>query len=848
MTIFRRLNFTLLTLLASLVATNDVAYSARQHSDAASLHVLFGPNVFASNINATRHHASALSLEERYNFLKHWVLPTSTHPDIRVIGEFNPTNPSHRAIQLEPERYPSSQGGDLVSPVFDLIDTASELKRLEGLYAEVAAVDAVRDEDARAKLVLLILIRLAQEQWEDADALMTQLHQRFIDSLKKPYSNYHAELLLLYDAVARKRELELAGDLLVVFHNNRHAFDITNEWKSHLCTLVGDYPLHLNGDSNMQEASDSPFLHWSPAARSIAMTRGNGYPTTIWRRSSNGELTLRSGHHRDYLFFASPLAGNYEVAGDIDLGGQTQIMTGGLFVGPRGRSSIEIGKFRSKNLVKPVDPPFAARDPWVRYRSTINNDKLEVFLNERLFVERELGSNFDPWIATRGIADATGRLRHLQIAGEPQVLDEVDLSAQAAFSNWYTYYFFTEDAGNAHSLWRWEADEARSGQIVAKRHPSSRGSWMESILRYHHPLGDEAEIEYEFFYSPTEIHIHPALDRLAFLLEPRGVGLHWCTDGKYDRTPITPDHEVFEPNSQRGARPLPLNAGAWNHIKMALVGQSVTLTLNGRLVFEYDLPEANLRTFGLFRYADQTGSRIRGVKLKGNWPKSVSAITEQEFADPRLVTIEKEIGDLPHEFHHNFVRDGLPNELFKLTGQQLDTGITEESDGVHVKLNGVSGWTVAAIMPKLNISGDFDIRADFELQDLDAGWQDGLAFLEVRVADEQKHYVRAMRGHDTNTGHSVRFQVMRGPDERRQLDQNQYASWTPAGCFRIVRIGDQITSLFAPKGSAVFRVLGQEKIGTDAPVEDVLLELALRDASQGHVVWKNLSVRAEQLK
>jgi len=48
--------------------------------------------------------------------------------------------------------------------------------------------------------------------------------------------------------------------------------------------------------------------------------------------------------------------------------------------------------------------------------------------------------------------------------------------------------------------------------------------------------------------------------------------------------------------------------------------------------------------------------------------------------------------------------------------------------------------------------------------------------------------------------------------------------------------------------AAVSLVLGQEKIAADVPIEDVLLELALRDASQGHLVWKNLSIRAEQVK
>lgn len=841
----------LVTYLVGMVIASGVAAGKERQSDEACLNALFGADVLAANINSVRRHAAELSPEERYGYLKSWVLPGAGHPDFRVGSEFTPSNPSPRALELEPDRYPSSRGADLVSPVFDLLTVASDAGRLDDLYAEVSSLsDLPANKDERARLVLLLLIRLAQDRLVDADELMTLLRQRLVDTFLEPQSDYSAELLLLYDAVARKQAFELVGDLLVVFHNNRHAFHIADEWESHLCTLVGLYPIHLDGETGTHVATDEAFQNWSPASRSIAMTRGAGYPATNWHRTANGELHLRSGHHRDYLFYASPLAGNYEVTGEVDLGGRTQIMTGGYFVGPRGgRTAIEVGKFRSDHLVQPVDPPFPSDDPWVRYRAVVSDGRLQVFLNDRLLVQRALGSSCDPWIAARGIASSIGPLRHLQIAGDPQILHEVDLSSEAAFSSWYTYYFFTEDAGNPQSLWQWEPGETGLGQIVARRHPAARGSWLESILRYHRPLMEDGEVEYEFFYAPGDVHVHPILDRLAFLIEPGGVGLHWCTDGRYDRTPVSPEHVIYDHDAQRGARPLPLVAGAWNHMRVSLAGQTVSLTLNGRLIFQYTLADTNLRTFGFFRYADQTLSRIRRVTLRGDWPKSLPRLAEQEFADPRLVTLQQESASLPVEFRHDFVRDGLPESLFKLTGQQLDTGITEESDGVHVELDGESGWTVAALMPQVEISGDFDMRVEFELRDLETSWQDGLAFLEVRVADEANHYFRSMRGYEPSSGHSARCQVLWGPhNERRQTNEQRVASWAPGGCLRIVRTGDRFTSLFAPQGSVVFRVLGQEQIDPNARIENVLLELAVRDASQGHVVWKTLSIRAEDVK
>lgn len=848
---FRSSSLLLVVLLAGLTTGIEATHGGWKPGDGASLNALFGADVLASNISQVRRRASELSSVEKYLYLKSWVLPAAAHPDLRLVSEFTPTNPSPWAMELEPWRFPSNRGGELVSPVFDLLDTADELDRLDELRAEVTQLsDGQGGVDARAKLVLLTLICLAQERQQDADELVTQLQQRLVDSFQDPKSDYSGELLLLYDAVVRRQSFELVGDLLGAVHNNRYAIDVADAWESHLCTLMGHYRRHLIGEPEAHEVRDNTFDFWTPVSRSIAMTRGDGYPGPIWHRQSNGELHLDSGHHRDYLFFKSPLAGNYEVAGELDLGGRTQLMTGGWFVGPQGgRKSIEVGKFRSEHLILPVDPQLAPHDFWVRYRAVVRDGRLQVFLEERLLFERELGPDSDPWVAARGIAHSTGPLRHIQISGTPQVPDEIDLSSRAAFSNWYTYYFFVEDAGNPRSIWQWEAGESGRGQIVAKRYPAPRGSSMESVLRYHRPLPEHGEIEYEFFYSPDDVHVHPVLDRLAFVLQPEGVGLHWCTDGKYDRTRVSPDHVIFEQPSQRGSGPLPLIAGDWNHLKLSLAGQTVSLTLNGRLVFHKEVPETNQRTFAFFRFADQTMSRIRSVKMRGDWPRTVPTLAEQEFADPRLVTLESEIADLPAEFQHDFALDGLPEQSFKLTGQQLETAITEEPDGVHVKLSGTSGWTVAALMPQVRISGDFDIRAEVELLDLESGWQDGLAFLEVRLADEENHYVRAMRGYEPDTGQTVRSQVMWGPhDERWRLVQERFAGWASAGCFRVCRSGDRYTSMFAPQGSSVFRVLGEAQIAADAPVEDVLLELAVRHASQGQVVWKNLSIRAEQLE
>jgi hypothetical protein len=53
------------------------------------------------------------------------------------------------------------------------------------------------------------------------------------------------------------------------------------------------------------------------------------------------------------------------------------------------------------------------------------------------------------------------------------------------------------------------------------------------VLQYHRPMLEDGEIEYEFYFDPDRVMVHPALDRLAFLIEPESVAIHWMTDAQY---------------------------------------------------------------------------------------------------------------------------------------------------------------------------------------------------------------------------------------------------------------------------------------------------------------------------
>src|SRR5205823_14941842 len=111
-------------------------------------------------------------------------------------------------------------------------------------------------------------------------------------------------------------------------------------------------------------------------------------------------------------------------------------------------------------------------------------------------------------------------------------------------------------------------------------------SYPEAAIHYQRPLVEDGAIDYEFCYEPGKAHVYPLLDRLAFLLEPDGVKLHWLTDGPHDKSLMPFDNATEEPACRRGPSRLPLVPKAWNKVRLAVAGDVVKVALNGADVYE----------------------------------------------------------------------------------------------------------------------------------------------------------------------------------------------------------------------------------------------------------------------
>jgi hypothetical protein len=522
--------------------------------------------------------------------------------------------------------------------------------------------------------------------------------------------------------------------------------------------------------------------------------------------------------------------------------GLTQFLAAGQILGLcADEKGINSGTFQRGTRVMEIDPPMGVFDEWVRYRAVFRDGVFTAFLDGRMVHTAALSEHYDPWVAVQGWLQNSARLRDFRITGKPEVPDSVLLSASPELTGWLSYHH-DRIKNVANADWRWEEDPETGGQIVGRRNNELTDMFAESLLRYQRPLIEDGSVEYDFTYEPGETEAHPALDRLAFLLTPNGVRVHWITDARFDRTNVSPGNAFDEPENRRGPTRLPLRSGDWNHIKLAIVGRMATVELNGQLVFERELEAINRRTFGLFRYAE-TELRVRNVVIRGDWPKAVPPVLAQELADPRIAELDARLPDLKLVFEHTFARDGLPTKYFTLPANKSTPVVTREGL-LHTERSLDGGVAHSLLRPTFQMIGDFDVTVTFDdlkLPALHSGC--GLA----AYVGGQHLQITRRRGEPKVERTQVTF-ATRSPDGRFRHSGHHLTSEALAGSFRLTRRGDTIAALFAEGDSSVFRVIGEHtwKGSRQDPVPLDLRSFA-HSASATQVVWKNLRIAAEEL-
>ena len=201
----------------------------------------------------------------------------------------------------------------------DLVDVAARLNRLDEIRKKVDQWNATSLEDQKSRIVFRLLIAIAQKDAAGAEARMREilaLAGTTPGTVREP----HTEAVAVWAGGDFAATRELARELALLLHQTAWAgTPPRNErWIRQIIgrqfrldeSLASGKPIH-------EMESQQPSLKgWVPVSRMTSETRGAGYPHSVWRVMP-GEATHLAGHHDDYLYYASPLTGNFSVEADL---------------------------------------------------------------------------------------------------------------------------------------------------------------------------------------------------------------------------------------------------------------------------------------------------------------------------------------------------------------------------------------------------------------------------------------------------------------------------------------------------------------------------------------------------
>ena len=835
-----------------------------------------GDHFLAENVDSVRRYAKTLENEQRFQFLSEWVLPNAQRNSYRLNGHFSPLSPAPPVAEYTPEETrrlaeaeQSGQGrilvgGSLFSAAFDLIQLARELNRLDELQNRVMQNELATssqdpfDHARRSHLAMLILIAIAQEQWETANSSLLELGEIVRSHPIRDPAERWPEMLVFWESVRHPETSANASEPLFQFvFRDLHGGSGTGSdlWDRQLLALMGFRKITDGTNISTDDYYRAlPVKQWAAAEFDSALNRGPGMPGSRWMFENHG-LSQLAGHENDFLYFQSPLRGNFEIdclTTTFDWR-ECEMFFNGRWAGPAwGMTHYETGDHR-RSYSKPAlsKKMFTEVGQWFHIRIESKDGTGRILANGRELYSEELQPDHDPWIGARFWHRYHGGIRDVRITGNPEIPESLNLLHDAELTGWASYY----EQQNFARLESWESD---GEQLMGMRVQAPGISSSESLLRYHRPMLEDGTIEYEFYYAPNEQLVHPALDRLAFLLEPDGVKIHWCTDAAFDRTGLSPDNAFEEPQNRPTQNALPFQVNEWNRVKLQLTGNEVQLFLNDEIVYRRTLEASNMRRFGLFHFPQQTGARVRNMTWKGEWPKELPALKDQELADIEFIESLDQAKETMQSRELDFTdRRPIPAD-FRVSLDASEGAISlfqPESQGLQAvqESKKETGYQIQAIAAPESLIGDFDVTATYERLEIESPVnKDEFSGINLTAKFESdpavRVYFHARRSHsglvflDTMTEQPL-------DEGGSRWNVQGFGQETASGKLRLARRGKTLYFLFANGDSDQFRLYRTHEV-SDSAVMGNSLELQTVTAARGRTstIWKSLTIHGDRME
>ncbi len=759
--------------------------------------------------------ARSMAADAAYDYLLEWVLPSTTHRGIRLHTAQVPTASESEADELG--------FGAIVAPAVELVRLAVQRKTVEQLSDSIDGIVADSPDQRRAAIALKTILAMEAE----LNAAIPDLLKEVWQSVLQPYApaatarERTAEYLVAWRAAQHPIYWFVGSDIaqkLRDYERTNETASGDNDFKRQVHALVGDIERRARSiPSDSSHAASASHRQWTMVPYLKPEYRWAGYRTSTWTLTKGLALHLPADTWNQ-LFYQSPLTGNFEIVADRTTHGHKELsIAWGMHSAEpiHDLKGVRVSKVMhgSKDVIKEV--PLPVWDQQAEFRIVVDGRKVTTWTNGVQIHEQIFDRQPDPWLLlqSRNATDLS-RVSNLRILGTPEIPTEIDLINIAGLASWradvYDEKFGTEeDTDSSQDVpWRRVGEE-----LVGQKDKNTTVEFRESLLVYQRPMLEDGEIEFEAWYEPGIFEVHPTLGSQAFMLTQAGVKLHRLTDAQYEFRGLTADNQEPIP---KAAESLKLKSEDWNHVRLTLRGDLLGIAVNGEDVANVQIDEMpNMRQFGLFRYSNLTQARVRKLLYRGEWPKQLPSLAEQQlstagedfkFADAKTL-LDADLSQSESQLNSAQITFRGPSDRRQSTGE-----------GLKLHLHDTKAWADSpGITFTQQVEGDCEVTMDYRdlrLTPHKSGWGVGLV-LEVELDDLQKTRVECKLSLDKNQQAQHATQILRNDagDKSHSLEQQYLHPGNLSGSFRLVRCGGQIDCYAAAEGSEVYQHLNSVAVG-----------------------------------
>ena len=573
--------------------------------------------------------------EDRFDLLKAWTLPDAERRGVRILATPVPIEapPKVFARVLSERPRETSFSVASVGPMsgfcctgWTLVQAADEIGRLGGLRADLQRIN---EQDVEGALELKMLADVAGSRG-DLDRVRsyltsyaTEIESRTLD---------HNALVVSAIACASMKHSSLRDPAIMVLGGlaQKSGGDGLLSPRSFFRFAHAAAIQSVHGEAPADALFRNRFRYWVPVSVQTARGIEQGQRLGVWLKHEQHVLHLAGGE-ADILFCRFPLVGNFELTCQTQEGGAVGtdggLVYGGLHFQALGRTdTLTIWDADLKHSIERVSPfaRFGSQPVFNSVSIRSQNGSSTFESNGHPGWVDNADAMQSPWVGLRSAGSNRPVFRNVKLVGQPAVPQEVRLASGDNLRGWQSGFFersqpsFVKPSRDAAADWRVD------GGVIQSRSCNETSRADEpSLLQYQRPLLSNESIKYEFLHDGSEVSIHPAFGRVAFLLQPTGVRVRWITTGRADWTALPADNAVLEPLYRRGPRSIQPKTNEWNRVSVERTDRDVSLSLNGEVVYVRPTDGNEILQFGLYRSSCVSEASVRNVVLTGDWPEKL---------------------------------------------------------------------------------------------------------------------------------------------------------------------------------------------------------------------------------